>query len=76
LRAGRQEFAHTAHSAIPSFFRHSGEGQNPSFSCDLGIAKEREARALFTGFLLSQEWQGGLYSLDVRRVFARTVAPE
>jgi len=25
------------------FFRHSGESRNPSFSCDLGIAKEREA---------------------------------
>jgi len=29
----------------PFFFCHSGESRNPSFSCDLGIAKEREARA-------------------------------
>jgi len=37
------------------FFCHSGESRNPSFSCGLGIAKEREARALFTGFRLSPE---------------------
>ncbi|MDD9816843.1 MAG: hypothetical protein OXU61_01690 [Gammaproteobacteria bacterium] len=32
-------------------------GRNPSFSCALGIAKEREARACYAGFLLSQEWR-------------------
>jgi len=33
-------------SAIPApSLRHSGESRNPSFSCALGIAKEREARA-------------------------------
>jgi len=38
-------------SAIPGlFFCHSGESRNPSFSCALGIAKEREARTLFAGF--------------------------
>jgi len=47
---------------IPSlFFCHSGEGRNPSFSCAIGIAKEREARASFTGFLLSQEWRAKVF---------------
>jgi len=49
-----------------SEFLHSLERRNPSFSCDLGIAKEREARALFAGFPLSREWRGGVYSLDSR----------
>ncbi|MDD9818801.1 MAG: hypothetical protein OXU61_11820 [Gammaproteobacteria bacterium] len=54
------------------------------------VMKEREARALYAGFLLSQEWRGGrgngeggawewrsgLYSLDVHRVFTRTGKPE
>jgi len=31
------------HSGL--FFCHSGASRNPSFYCDLGIAKEREARA-------------------------------
>jgi len=45
-------------SAIPAlFFCHSGESRNPSSSCDLGIAKEREARALFTGFPPAREWR-------------------
>ncbi|MDD9819042.1 MAG: hypothetical protein OXU61_13050, partial [Gammaproteobacteria bacterium] len=45
--------------------------------------KEREARALYAGFLLSQEWRGRawkwrsrLYSLDAHRVFAQTAARE
>jgi len=43
-------------SVIPGFFFcHSGESRNPSFSCDLGIAKEREARAFYAGFRLSPE---------------------
>jgi len=46
-----------ARTALPPL-RHSGESRNPSFSCGLGIAKEREARASYAGFLLSQEWRG------------------
>jgi len=43
-------------SIIPGFFLcHSGASRNPSFSCDLGIAKEREARAFYAGFRLSPE---------------------
>ncbi|MDD9863156.1 MAG: hypothetical protein OXU54_01025 [Gammaproteobacteria bacterium] len=38
--------------------------------------KEREARALYTGFLLSQEWRGGVYSLDAHGVFAQPVSRE
>jgi len=41
-------------SVLPGFFFcHSGESRNPSFSCALGIAKEREARAFYAGFRLS-----------------------
>ncbi|MDD9824064.1 MAG: hypothetical protein OXU43_02675, partial [Gammaproteobacteria bacterium] len=52
LLAGMTNIRHSrlplCHSGL--FFCHSGESRNPSYSCDLGIAKEREARAFYAGF--------------------------
>jgi len=90
LVTGRFGLTGMTHSVIPAFFRHSGffchsgEGRNPSCSCDLGIAKEREARTSFTGFPplfkpgagSAREWRMGLYLLDARGVFAQPVSPE